>query len=303
MISRVKIGAFLLSLVLFSNHVHGELLLKHSIPVTSKRTKAKRPKGTIKPQRTQLPKENAPLAASAKAALLVAAKNLEKPLFAKNVDERLSIASLTKIMTALIVLENISDLDELVTISPADLKVEPSIVHFQAGEKIPVRSLLYGLMLKSGNDAALALARHTAKDVPTFVALMNTKAAELGLANTHFANPHGLDDPKNYSTAMDLAKLTATALENEIFQEIVSSSTKTVPWPSATGKRTFKNKNRLLLEYPGTNGVKTGFTGKAKRTLVTSANINNTQYIAVTLGDTKQDWQNHKNLFNLVQSK
>ncbi|RMB04159.1 D-alanyl-D-alanine carboxypeptidase [Thermoactinomyces vulgaris] len=233
------------------------------------------------------------LAPGAKAAILYDASS-GRVLFEKNAEEPMLIASLTKIMTAIIAIEN-GNLDETVTISPNAEGVEGSSIYLKAGERIPLRTLLYGLMLRSGNDAATAIAEHIGGSVEGFVYLMNEKAAYLGLENTHFANPHGLDQEGHYSSAKDLSVLTAYALKNQVFQEIVKTEVKTVSWPGEKWKRKFYNKNKMLRFYKWADGVKTGFTKKARRTLVSSATKDGHQLITVTLND-GDDWKDSMNM-------
>lgn len=228
------------------------------------------------------------LAPGAKAAILFDASS-GRVLYEKNADQPMLIASLTKIMTAIIAIEN-GDLDEVVTISPNAEGMEGSSIYLKAGEKIPLRTLLYGLMLRSGNDAATAIAEHIGGSVEGFVYLMNEKAAYLGLENTRFANPHGLDQEEHYSSAKDLSVLTAYALKNQVFQEIVKTEVETVSWPGEKWKRKFYNKNKMLRFYKWADGVKTGFTKKARRTLVSSATKDGYQLITVTLND-GDDWR------------
>lgn len=225
----------------------------------------------------------------AKSAILIDA-DTGAVLYAKNECARSAIASTTKIMTALIVLEHTS-LSREFTVPAEACGIEGSSMGLKAGEVCSVCALLYGLMLRSGNDAAVALALCAAGDVETFVSLMNEKARALGLSDTHFANPHGLDDPKNYSTALDLARLSAYALKNEDFLRIVSTSEITLEG------RTMKNHNRLLRTLDGAIGVKTGYTKSAGRILVSAAQRGGRRLIAVTLCD-GNDWRDHARLYD-----
>ena len=179
---------------------------------------------------------------SAEAVVLIEAKS-GKVLYEKNADEHMLIASTTKIMTALIVLEN-CEAGENVEILPEYTAVEGSSMYLKAGETLTVRDLLYGLLLASGNDAAVALACHTAGSISKFAALMNKKAAELGLKNTSFKNPNGLDEDGHYSSAGDLAVIMSAAMENEEFAEIAGTKTAVV------GERIFTNHNKLLWDCP-----------------------------------------------------
>lgn len=211
-------------------------------------------------------------------------------LFLKDPDTRLPIASTTKIMTSFVVIER-CDLDEMVYIDPRAVGIEGSSIYLQNGDQFSVRALLYGLLLQSGNDAAVALAIHCAGSVEDFVDLMNEKAEFLGLNNTSFANPNGLDDEYNYSTARDMAILGAAAMANAQFAQIVSTKTINIEG------RCFKNHNKLLWNYEGANGIKTGYTRLAGRTLVGSAKLDDVNLITVTLND-PDDWRDHASLFD-----
>ncbi len=226
---------------------------------------------------------------SAGAAILIHADTGEA-LYEHNADERMLIASTTKIMTALVVLENCSE-DESVKIDARSAGMEGSSMYICEGEEYTVGELLYGLMLASGNDAASALAIHAAGSEEAFAALMNEKAAELGLEDTHFANPHGLDAADHYSTARDMARITAYAMENEAFARIAGSRRAVVHG------REIYNHNRLLGEYPGCIGVKTGYTMAAGRALVSCAERDGARYICVTLSD-RDDWRDHSALYD-----
>ena len=202
--------------------------------------------------------------------------------------KRSLIASTTKIMTALVVCEQTNVLDKM-RIPEEAVGIEGSSMYLREGEVLTVQELLYGLMLSSGNDAAVALAIYCGGTVEGFVAMMNDKARLLGLKDTHFENPHGLDAPEHYSTAADLATLAAYAMENPIFRKTVSAKTVTL------GERTLRNHNKLLWMIDGADGVKTGYTRAAGRILVSSATRNDRRLIAVTLDD-PNDWQDHQQL-------
>ena len=174
-------------------------------------------------------------------------------LFEKNADERMLIASITKIMTAIVVIEN-ADLNEQIVIKPEWSAIEGSSMYANPGQSYTVRELLYGMMLNSGNDAAAALACTLCGDETGFAEKMNEKAREIGLENTSFRNPHGLDDEGHYSTARDMARLTAYCMQNDTFKDIVSASCAVIKGV------TYYNHNRLLREYEGCIGVKTGYT-------------------------------------------
>jgi len=216
-------------------------------------------------------------------------------LYEKDARRRMSIASVTKIMTAIVAIEH-GNLSEKVTVSSRAEGVEGSSIYLQAGERIPLEHLLYGLMLRSGNDAAVAIAEHVGGSVEGFVYMMNEKAEYLGLSDTHFANPHGLDHPDHYSTAADLARLAAYAMKNPVFREIVSTEVKTVPWPGEKWHRKWYNKNKMLRFYRWADGVKTGYTKKAGRTLVSSATRDGRRLICVTL-NAPDDWNDSMRLF------
>ena len=228
-------------------------------------------------------------AVSAEAAILIEAESGEV-LFEKNAQRPMLIASTTKIMTAMIVLER-CDPEQSVVIDPAWTGIEGSSMYLAPGQEMTIRDLLYGLMLASGNDAAVALANIAAGSIEDFAALMNEKAAELGCRNTHFENPNGLDGEHHHSTAEDMARITAEAIRNDDFREIVSCQSKTV------GENTYTNHNRLLRECEGVFGVKTGYTEAAGRTLVTCCERNGLTLICVTLSD-PTDWADHSHLYD-----
>ena len=228
-------------------------------------------------------------AISAGSAVLMDAKT-GRILYEKDPHNRHLIASTTKIMTALIVCEQCNVLDRM-RIPKEAVGIEGSSMYLREGEVVTVQELLYGLMLHSGNDAAVALAIYCGGTVEGFVELMNDKARTLGLSNTHFANPNGLDHPEHYSSAHDLAALAAYAMENPIFSKTVSTKTLTL------GQRSMKNHNKLLWTVEGADGVKTGFTRAAGRVLVSSAVREGRRLIAVTIRD-PNDWQDHKALLD-----
>ena len=217
-------------------------------------------------------------------------------LLLQNADERRPMASTTKIMTALVVLER-AGMDEIVTVPPKAVGVEGSSIYLFAGEQITVRTLLYALLLSSANDAAVALACHTAGSVAEFAAWMNARAAALGLQNTHFANPHGLHDEAHYTTARDLALLARAALQNEVFAEIVRTARYSAPQLGTGATRLFCNHNKLLRIYEGAVGIKTGYTKKSGRCLVSAAMREGLTLVAVTLND-GEDWRDHQALFD-----
>ena len=203
-----------------------------------------------------------------------------KVLYAKNAHEKLPMASTTKIMTAILAIET-GKLDALVTVPKEAYGVEGSSMYLRLGEKISLRDLVYGLMLVSGNDAAVAIAINVGGSIAGFAALMNEKAKELGAHNTHFVTPNGLHDAEHYTTAYDLALIASYAMQNETFREIVG----TTYYRTVTGEvtRTVKNKNKILWEYEGGNGVKTGYTMAAGKCLVFSAERNGVELVGVVL--------------------
>ncbi|MDD6265539.1 MAG: D-alanyl-D-alanine carboxypeptidase [Clostridia bacterium] len=213
-------------------------------------------------------------------------------LYEKNADEFSLIASLTKIMTAVVVIENTSP-QETVSVDKAAVGVEGSSAYLCANELLTVENLLYALLLESANDAAVALAIHTSGSVPEFVKLMNKKAEELGMSETHYENPHGLDSDGHGSSARDLAILSAYALKNEEFLKI--TQTKSIHIDDCDGKNShyFINHNRMLSIYDGTVGIKTGYTKSSGRCLVSAAKRNGVTLIAVTL-NAPNDWNDHQ---------
>ncbi|WP_203361850.1 D-alanyl-D-alanine carboxypeptidase family protein [Bacillus sp. REN10] len=214
-------------------------------------------------------------------------------LYAKDPHEVMRIASITKIMTAILAIES-DKLHEKVKVSKNAVLTEGSSLYLKKGEKIPLEDLVYGLMLRSGNDAAVAIAEHVGGSKEGFVFLMNEKAKEIGMKNTHFANPHGLDDSeKHRSTAYDMALLTRYAMENATYRKIAGTKKYRSKDPSGEWDRIWHNKNRLLTEkYEYCTGGKTGFTKKAHRTLVTTATKGDMDLIAVTL-NAPDDWKDH----------
>ena len=216
-------------------------------------------------------------------------------LFKKNADTRLPMASTTKIMTALVALENTS-LDDIVEIDSAAVGVEGSSAYLKLGDRLTMEELLYALLLQSANDAAVAIAYYVGDSVEGFSKLMNEKAEELGLSDTHFTNPHGLDDKEHYTTAHDLAIIAAEALSNEIFKTICSTYKKR--FISEVRERNYVNHNKLLNKYSSCIGVKTGFTKKSGRCLVGAAENEGLTFISVTL-DAPNDWSDHEKLLDL----
>lgn len=212
-------------------------------------------------------------------------------LFEKDPHEKRSIASITKLMTALVVVEAVPDLSQRVTIRAEWTGAEGSSMYLRAGETLTVETLLYGLLLASGNDAAVALAGLCAGDVERFVDWMNLRAETLGMENTRFANPNGLDDEDHYSTAYDMALLARECLSHPRLREIMGTRSVTVEG------RSFTNHNKLLWRYEGCVGMKTGYTHRAGRTLVSAAEREGQTLICVTLSDSK-DWEDHAALLD-----
>ena len=232
---------------------------------------------------------------SAQAAVLIDAHD-GSVLYSRGAGLRLPMASTTKIMTAVIALEY-GDLNQGVEIPAAAVGVEGSSAYLYCGEKLTLEDLLYAMLLESANDAATAIAIAIAGSVEEFAGLMNDKVKELGLVDTHFVNPHGLDSEEQYTTAYDLAKITAYALKNETFARIVSTKKTTIPLNGSEGVRLLVNHNRLLRSYPGAIGVKTGFTRRSGRCLVSAATRGGLTLVAVTL-NAPNDWSDHKKMLD-----
>lgn len=238
----------------------------------------------------------ASLSVSAQSAILME-QSSGRVLYDKNANKPMRIASITKIMTAILAIES-GKMDELVKVSEKAVHTEGSSIYLIPGEKIKLEDLVYGLMLRSGNDAAVAISEHVGGSLDGFVYLMNQKAEEIGMKNTHFANPHGLDDHENHlSTAYDMALLTRYAMNNEVYEKISGTKVHKAPHPTEKWDRKWKNKNRLLTElYSYTTGGKTGYTKRAKRTLVTTATKDELDLIAVTLNG-PDDWNDHIQMY------
>lgn len=213
-------------------------------------------------------------------------------IYAKEANTQTEIASLTKILTAIVAIEN-GKLDDVVSVSERAIHTSGSSIYLQEQEKLRLEDLLYGLMLRSGNDAAVAIAEHIGGSVEGFTFLMNEKLKLLGLQQTHFSNPHGLDEAEHLSTAYDVAKIMQYSMENSIFREIAGAKS----FQSEVRTYQWNNKNRLLTElYEHCIAGKTGFTKKAGRTLVTSAKKDNQELIVVTL-NASDDWNDHARLY------
>jgi serine-type D-Ala-D-Ala carboxypeptidase (penicillin-binding protein 5/6) len=216
-------------------------------------------------------------------------------LYTKNPDAKEYPASSTKILTALIVIEA-GNLDQIVTVAPEDIKVEPSSLDLKPGQQFTRRQLLFGMLLKSANDVAMCLARDNAGSVPAFAEKMNLRAAELGATSSHFVNPHGLHDPNHYTTAHDLVLIARAAMQQPLFRQIVSTIYYT--WRTPTGQvEELRNHNRLLRHFAGCNGLKTGYTRPAQQVLVSSALRGGHEVISVVLHTDKPGiWVDSKTL-------
>ena len=232
---------------------------------------------------------------TAAAAVVMEAKT-GKIVYAKNPDEKRAPASTTKILTGALALEKKQDsLDQMVTTSVKAAATGESSIWLEKGEQLTLDQLLYGLLLNSGNDAAVAIAEYVAGSEEEFVRMMNQKAKEVGANNTNFANPNGLPNPNHYTTAKDLALIARYALQNPKFAEIVSTKTRTIPWPGHEWDRKLINTNKLLWRLEGANGVKTGYTNAAGHCLVSSATRNGQQFITVVLASQNM-WDDSTNL-------
>jgi D-alanyl-D-alanine carboxypeptidase len=234
------------------------------------------------------------------AAAVVIEQESGRVILGKHEHEVKRIASITKIMTAILAIES-GKMDEKVTVSKNAEGTEGSSLYLVAGEKIKLRDLVYGLMLRSGNDSAVAIAEHVGGSVEGFAYMMNQKAEEIGMKNSHFRNPHGLDTHEDhYSTAYDMAMLTRYAMQNEEYQKISGTKVHRAPHPDGKWDRVWKNKNKLLTGlYSYSTGGKTGYTKRAKRTLVSTASKDGMNLIAVTL-NAPGDWNDHIAMFDFT---
>lgn len=222
-------------------------------------------------------------------------------LLEKNMQKRLGPASVTKIMTAICVIEN-SDISNSAFADFESERTEGSSLYLKSGEEMKAEDLLYGLMLNSGNDAAVILAKYVSGSVDEFVNLMNETAIKIGAQNTHFANPNGLYNEDHYTTAYDLALISSYAMKNETFRKIVSTKSYSVTTVNTNRKIFLKNHNKLLSALDGCIGIKTGFTKKTGRTLASAINYDGTDIICITL-NAPDDWNDHKSLYNECKSK
>lgn len=232
---------------------------------------------------------------SAKSAVLIEADSGDT-VYEKNADIRMPMASTTKIMTAIVAIEN-CPLDKEVKITKESVGIEGSSIYLHEGETLTMEQLLYALLLSSANDASVAIATEVGGNLSAFVDMMNEKAKELGLCDTHFDNPHGLDSENHYTTSKDLSKIAAYAMKNPIFADIVSTYKKAIPLNDGEGTRVLVNHNKLLRLYDGAVGIKTGFTKKSGRCLVSCAEVDGVRMICVTL-NAPNDWSDHRNMLD-----
>lgn len=236
-----------------------------------------------------------PVSTHAEAAALIDVDS-GRILYSYNGNKEMRIASLTKVMTAIVAITH-AKLTDQVTVGRNAYRKEGSSIYLHMGEKMSLNDMLYGLMLRSGNDAATAIAEHVGGSIGGFAYMINSTARMLGMTHSHFVNPHGLDAPNHYSSAIDMAKLTAYALHNPIFKNIVKTKRIKVPNPNEAWDYTWRNKNKMLSMYDGADGVKTGYTKKAGRCLISSATRNGQQLAVVTLND-PADWVDHQRLLD-----
>ncbi len=238
---------------------------------------------------------------SAKAAVVVNADD-GSLLYAKNEHEKLAIASTTKIMTSLLTLEAASSDNRVIAVTPEMIRVEGSSMGLRANDRLTLRDLACGMLMVSGNDAANAAAYAVGGTPEKFAAMMNAKAAELGMKDTNFVTPSGLDDDNHYSTAYDMSRLACAAMENGNFAAIVRQKSMEIRFVNPDVTHYYGNHNKLLRLDPCCTGIKTGFTRKAGRCLVSSAEKNGVRIIVVTLND-PNDWDDHETLFKYGFSK
>ena len=235
---------------------------------------------------------------------VVIEQNSKRVLLSKNMDEKLAMASTTKIMTALVAIENTKDLDEIFAVDNRAVGLEGTSIYLRKDEHLSMRHLLLGLMLASGNDASLAIGYRVGNgNIESFVEMMNQKAQDLGLHNTHFDNTHGLDSKTHYTSAYDLAVITAEAMKNADFREIVKTKFAQIPSNLEGQNRFLRNKHKLLqANMEGCEGVKTGFTDNARRCCVTSCNRNGMRLIAVVLNCQDMFEESRKMIENCYQN-
>lgn len=218
---------------------------------------------------------------SAHSAILIEATS-GRVLYEKNAFDKMPMASTTKIMTAIVAIEN-CEMDEMVVVGQNASGVEGSSIWLSVGESMSISDMLFGLMLASGNDAAVAIAEHVGGSVEQFVDMMNQKAKDIGAYNTNFVNPNGLPADDHYTTAYDLALISAYGMQMDYFCEIIKTQYKTIPWEGHEWDRVVKNKNKILWDYEGGNGIKTGYTKEAGRCLAAAAERDGLQLISVSL--------------------
>lgn len=232
---------------------------------------------------------------SAKSAVVICADTLEV-VYSKNMNEKLPMASTTKIMTSILALEYGAS-DTLLTVNSNMISAEGSSIGLRDGDNISLKSLVKGMLLESGNDAANATAYIVGGNIPNFVNMMNKKAVEIGMKSTSFETPSGLDGDNHYSTAYDMAILGAYAIKNQEFKSICSAKNETVYYGNPPYRRTFTNHNKLLSYYDGVFGIKTGFTKKSGRCLVSAAEKDGKTLVAVTL-NAPNDWDDHIKMYD-----
>ena len=237
---------------------------------------------------------------TAKSAIVIEAST-GKVLYEKKAAQAMYPASTTKIMTLIAALEK-GNMEDVLSVSANAANTEGSSIYLEAGERLKLSDILFGVMLHSGNDATVAVAEHISGSVEKFARLMTDKAKAIGAVRTNFTNPSGLPDPKHYSTAHDLARITAYGYKNPVFREIVGTRHKTIPWNNKGYDRDLYNENKLLWRYEGADGVKTGYTDAAGQCLVSSAVRNNIRLIAVVL-DSDQMWDDSQALLNFAFGK
>lgn len=215
--------------------------------------------------------------------VVVLEQSTNRILHCQNLNDKLPMASTTKIATCITVIENCSDLEKEITIDDRAVGIEGSSIYLEKGEKHKIIDLLYGLMLQSGNDCAVALAYHVGGNIENFCAMMNDLALKAGARNTNFSNPHGLPNDNHYTTAYDLALIASYAMQNDLFRQIVSSTKREIPWGDRDYNRIILNKNKILSTFDGGCGIKTGYTKKAGRCLVSAAQREGMTLICVVL--------------------
>ena len=220
--------------------------------------------------------------ADSNSAEIVMEVNSKRVLHERNSRNKKYMASTTKILTAFVIINN-CNLTDVVTVTKKTVGIEGSSIYLEEGEKLTVKELLYGLMLRSGNDCAETLAVHCSGSVENFAKLMNETAKSLGATNSNFINPHGLHNDNHYTTAYDLALISCEAMKNDDFKEIVSTKSVDISFSTRNYKRHLKNKNKMLNEFDGSNGIKTGYTKKAGRCLVSSCIRNGMELVSVVL--------------------